>query len=84
MSSTKNLECSSRLHFKIHRLIEYVKFYPQYIRCKLFHEQSFPSWESWKGAILCTCGLGIDLGYSYAQHCEGCYNLARKDMENRK
>jgi len=66
--------CSSWLHFKIHRLIEYVKFYPQYIRCKLFHEQESPKWESCKGAILCTCGIGIDLGISYGQHYEKCYN----------
>lgn len=65
---------SSLLHFKTHRLIEYLKFYPHYIFCKLFHEQDSPV-VSWRGALICNCGYVYDLGYSYGQHCEGCYQL---------
>ena len=72
---------SSLLHFKIHRLIQYVKFYPQYIRCRIFHQQE-DTWQSWRGALLCTCGVGINLGLSYAMHCEGCYNLWPKEKRN--
>lgn len=71
---TDELNCSTWLHFKIHRLIEYIKFYFHYCNCKLFHEQEEPKWESWRGAMLCTCGVAIDLGYSYGQHCEPCWN----------
>lgn len=73
---------SSLLHFKYHRIIEYLKFYPRYVRCKLFHEQEFPRWESWKGAMVCTCGVAIDLGYSHGMHCEECWNrMTRKTVE---
>jgi len=73
LKNTNDLRGNSWLHFKIHRFIEYLKFYPNYIYHKLFHEQS-THWESWKGALLCDCGYAIDLGYSYGQHCESCWN----------
>ena len=64
---------SNLIHFKLHRIIEYLNFYPHFIYCKIFHNQS-TAWVSWKGALLCDCGIAIDLGYSYGMHCEKCYN----------
>lgn len=68
------MKVSELIHFKLYRVIEYLTFYPNYIYHKLFHSQS-TAWESWKGALVCDCGYAVDLGYSYGQHCETCYNL---------
>ena len=65
---TKNKQ-SSLVHFKIHRLKDYVGFYIHYVFCKIFHEQE-SEWQSWKGALVCNYGYTCDLGYSYGTHCE--------------
>jgi len=75
--TANHFSLSAFLHFKYHRLIEYLSFYPHYVYHKIFHEQS-TYWESWKGALLCDCGFAVDLGYSYGQHCEKCYEFVSR------
>ena len=74
---------SSYLHFKFYRLVEYTSFFGHYIYCKLFHAQS-SAWESWKGAIVCDCSYATDLGYSYGQHCEACYNRVTERFQQKQ
>lgn len=69
---------ASWLHFKTHRVLEYLKFWVRLPYHIIFH--SFDPYAdgyegySVKGFIICGCGYVEDLGITYGMHCEGCYN----------
>ena len=71
-------ECSSWIHFRIHRTSEWLNFLIRYPYHKIFHSQKssgdFQQWANINGAIACNCGYVCDLGTSYGLHCEGCYS----------
>lgn len=82
---TSELNCSSWLHFKSHRLIEHLSFWIHLPYHVLFHD--FNPWSddgyqgySVKGFIICSCDYVVDLGMSYGMHCEECHNRVTEKM----
>lgn len=78
MSESKTNNSSSLLHFKFHRLWEYLSFWVRLPYHASIHHQEY-GYNI--GFIICDCGYVVDLGVSYGQHCEGCYTrLYEKHM----
>ena len=86
MSETNVKERSSWLHFKIHRTIQYLDFYIHYPYHRILHcfnpFGEDPTFGTVRGSIVCECGYVNDLGYSYAMHCEKCYNRITGEIQN--
>jgi len=66
------------IHFRIHRIIQYLDFYIHYPYHRILHcfnpFGDDPTFGTVRGSIVCECGYVNDLGYSYGMHCEECYN----------
>lgn len=76
---TSELLCSSWLHFKYHRIIEWLSFLihlPYHLLFHSFDPYSDKGYQGYtiRGFIICDCDYVIDLGMSYGMHCEECYN----------
>ena len=79
----------TNLHFKLHRIKEYLIFWTRLPYHVLFHkfepygDDGYQGYNV-KGFIICNCGFVEDLGVTYGMHCEKCYKQIIEEHQQKQ